>query len=148
MPKFDGVYQDDKGRWYYKVWLGRDGLTGRQLQATRRGFETATDAARARREHLDDLDSGRRTPTSRVSLTVDELLDDYLDGLDADERLSAKTRFDYRVNADAYVRPWLGDKKVRDLTAEVLVAWQRRLPKEGSAKHHGEPTRSGWRVLL
>jgi hypothetical protein len=23
MPKFDGVYQDTKGRWYFKVWLGR-----------------------------------------------------------------------------------------------------------------------------
>jgi hypothetical protein len=32
---------------------------------------------------------------------VDEMLDAYLDGLDADGRLSAKTRFDYRVNTDA-----------------------------------------------
>jgi hypothetical protein len=70
-------------------------------------------------------------------LTLDELLDVYLDGLDADGRLSAKTRFDYRVNADAYVRPWLGDKKVSDVTAEVLVAWQRRLAKEGGAKRGG-----------
>lgn len=30
MPKYDGVYQDSKGRWYFKVWLGRDPLSGRQ----------------------------------------------------------------------------------------------------------------------
>jgi hypothetical protein len=28
MPKFDGVYQDTKGRWYFKVWLGRDPISG------------------------------------------------------------------------------------------------------------------------
>lgn len=30
MPKYEGVYQDGRGRWYFKVWLGRDPLTGRQ----------------------------------------------------------------------------------------------------------------------
>ncbi|MCA1704468.1 MAG: hypothetical protein LC808_14895 [Actinobacteria bacterium] len=35
------------------------------------------------------------SPSSKV-LTVDELLDLYLDGIDADARLSPKTRFDYR----------------------------------------------------
>jgi integrase len=134
MPRYDGVYQDTKGGWYYKVWLGRDPLTGRQAQATRRGFRTATDAARARRQHLDDLDRGRHTRTAPAALTVDDLLDVYLDGLDADGRLSAKTRFDYRANADAYVRPWLGSKRVRELTSEVLVAWQRQLSREGGTK--------------
>lgn len=41
-------------------------------------------------------------------MTVNELLDLYVDGLDADGRLSVKTRFDYRKNAEAYVRPLLG----------------------------------------
>ena len=62
-------------------------------------------------------------------ITVNESLDLYLDGLDADERLSAKTRFDYRHYAQDYVRPLLGGKKVRDLTPEAVVAWQRALTK-------------------
>jgi hypothetical protein len=110
MPKFDGVYQDTKGRWYFKVWLGRDPISGRQSQVTKRGFSTAADAVRARRELLSDFDVGRRTTAAPASLTVDDLLDVYLDGLDADERLARKTRFDYRANADAYVRPWLGSR--------------------------------------
>ena len=120
MPKFDGVYQDTKGRWYFKVWLGRDPISGRQSQVTKRGFSTAADAVRARRELLSDFDVGRRTTAAPASLTLDDLLDVYLDGLDADERLARKTRFDYRANADAYVRPWLGKKRVRDLTRKRL----------------------------
>lgn len=134
MPKFDGVYQDAKGRWYYKVWLGRDPISGRQTQVTKRGFATASDAARARRELLDDVDHGRRPSGVAASLTVNDLLDTYLDGLDADERLSAKTRFDYRANANAYIRPWLGRKRVRDLTPETVLAWQRKLTAGGGTK--------------
>ena len=138
MPKYDGVYQDAKGRWYFKVWLGRDPLTGRQVQVTKRGFATAADAARARRKELDDTEDRPSAPSLPASLTVDDLLDLHLDGLDADERLSAKTRFDYRINAKSYVRPWLGKKRVRDLTPEVIVAWQRKLMAEGGVKD-GKP---------
>ena len=138
MPKYDGVYQDAKGRWYFKVWLGRDPLTGRQVQVTKRGFATAADAARARRKELDDTGERPSAPSLPQSLTVNDLLDLYLDGLDADERLSAKTRFDYRINAQSYVRPWLGKKRVRDLAPEVIVAWQRKLMAEGGVKD-GKP---------
>ncbi len=134
MPKCDGVYQDGKGRWYFKVWLGRDPLTGRQQQVTKRGFPTAADAARARRKVLDEVDERPRAATLPATLSVDDLLDLYLDGLDADEKLSAKTRFDYRHNAASYVRPWLGKKRVRDLTPEVVLAWQRQLLAGGGTK--------------
>lgn len=127
MPKYDGVYQDGEGRWYFKVWVGRDPLTGRQLQVTKRGFSSASDAARARRKALDAADDLRRSPALDPSLTVDDLLDVYLDGLDADGKLSAKTRFDYRANAQAYVRPWLGKMRVREVTPKTILMWQRRL---------------------
>lgn len=83
---------------------------------------------------MDEVDERPRAASLPVSLTVDDLLDRYLDGLDADEKLSAKTRFDYRHNAKSYVRPWLGTKKVRDLTPEVILAWQRRLLAGGGTK--------------
>ncbi len=83
------------------------------------------------------VDGGVLRPSSSV-LTVGELLDLYLDGLDADGRLSAKTRFDYRHNAQSYVRPLLGARKVRDVTPDVVVAWQRALAKGGGTKN-GKP---------
>jgi integrase len=134
MPKFDGVYQDGRGRWYFKVWLGRDPVTGQQRQMTKRGFSSAAEAARARRKALDAADDLPRSSSLDPALTVDDLLDVFLDGLDADGKLSAKTRFDYRANAEAYVRPWLGKMPVREVTAETVLTWQRRLAVEGGTK--------------
>jgi integrase len=130
MPKYEGVYQDAGGRWYFKVWLGRDPLTGKQRAATKRGFPTAAEAARARREYVEAVEGGTR-PATPGSLTVNALLDQYLDGIDADDKLSIKTRHNYRHDTDAYIRPLLGAKRVRDLTPEAVLAWQRRLTKEG-----------------
>lgn len=137
MPRYEGVYRTGNGSWYFKTTVGRDPLTGKRIQLTKRGFATATDAARARREVLEAADDGV-VPLIGGSLTVDELLDLYLDGIDADGRLSVKTRFDYRRNADAYVRPWLGRRKVRELTPEAILTWQRELLEHGGTKR-GKP---------
>ncbi len=128
----EGVYQDSVG-WYFKVSLGRDPLTGRREQITRRGFRTASEAGRARRDVLAQRDSGRLRAAPK-SLSVNELLDLYLDGLDADGTLGPKTRFDYREYAASYVRPWLGERKVRDVTPEGVLAWQRKLLQGGGTK--------------
>jgi hypothetical protein len=135
MPaKPQGVYEDGHGRWYFKVTLGRDPLTGKRVQITQRGFRTAAEAGRARRDALAKIDTGQVRPSSNL-LTVNELLDLYLDGIDADGRLSVKTCFDYRHYADKYVRPLLGGRKVRDVTPEVVLAWQRKVLKAGGVKH-------------
>ena len=128
-----GVYPDGKGGWYLKVTLGSDQTTGRREQLTRRGFRTATEAGVARRELVAQVDRGQLKPVARGT-TVNQLLDLYLDGLDADGRLSAKTRFDYRHSADDYVRPHLGSTRVRDVTLEVVLNWQRKLAHEGGTK--------------
>jgi integrase len=138
MPKRpQGVYQDGRGGWYFKVTLGSDPLTGKRVQITKRGYRTAAEAARARRELLAKVDTGQVRPSSKV-LTVNELLDLYLDGLDADARLAPKTRFDYRNYCASYVRPHLGARKVRDVTPEVVIAWQRKLMQGGGVKN-GKP---------
>ena len=48
--RFEGVYPDGRGGWYFKVSLGREPLSGRRVQVTRRGFRTAAEAGRARRD--------------------------------------------------------------------------------------------------
>ena len=105
--KPEGVYRDGRGGWYVKVTVGRDPGTGRRDHITRRGFRTAAEAAKARRELLGKVDRGELKP-SRGTLTVNELLDLYLYGIDADRQLSAKTCFDYRHYADHFVRPTSG----------------------------------------
>jgi len=79
------------------------------------------------------VDAGTRRPSTGL-LILKELLDHYLDGFDIDQALSAKTRHDYRVYAETYLRPWLGERKVRDITPEVVLTWQRKLLKEGGTK--------------
>ena len=122
MPaKPTGVYPDGRVGWYLKLRLEPDPVTGRREQITKRGFLTAAEAGTARHALVDKMDrvQPRSTP---VGITVSDLLDLYLDGLDADGHLSAKTRFDYRHSAEDYVRPRLGhlwmrrDSTVRSLT--------------------------------
>lgn len=133
MPKLEGVYEDARGKWYFKVTLGYDPLTRKRVQVTKRGFATATEAAKARRKYIEKA-SGQQVVSGTTDLTVDDLLDLYLDGLDADERLARKTRFDYRSYADAYVRPLLGKRRLKEVTPEVVIAWQRRLADSGGTK--------------
>ena len=60
----EGVYQDGRGGWYFKVTVGRDPLTGRRDQITKRGFRTAADAGRERRNVLAKIDRGQLAPSS------------------------------------------------------------------------------------
>jgi len=53
---------------------------------------------------LTKVDTGQVRPSSKL-LTVSDMLDLYLDGLDADGALSPKTRFDYRYYGASYIRP-------------------------------------------
>lgn len=126
MPKHTGVYRAANGSWYFKATVGADRITGKRVQVTKRGYPTAADAALARKQVLDGVGTGDFAVVSG-SLTVDEQLDLYLDGIDADQRLAPKPRHDYRSHADAYVRPLLGSCKVRDLGPETVLAWQRDL---------------------
>lgn len=133
MPKVEGVYQDGRGGWYFKATVGRDPLTGKRQQVTKRGFGTAGDALRARRELVARCEE-RGAPLAPASLTVNQLLDEYLAAIDADAKLGVKTRYDYRRCADAYVRPHLGPRRVREITPLVVTAWQRSLAEGGSSK--------------
>ncbi|MHB1446068.1 MAG: site-specific integrase [Acidimicrobiales bacterium] len=114
--------------------VGRDPLTGRRDQITRRGFRTATEAAKARRQVEAGIDSGRLKP-SPAGMTVNELMELYLEGLEDDQRLSVKTRHDYRVLAETYVKESIGRLKVRDVTPEAVLSWQRKLRRRSD----GEP---------
>ncbi len=130
----EGVYSDGRGGWYFKITVGRDPLTGRRDQITRRGFRTATEAAKARRQVEAGIDSGRLKP-SPAGMTVNELMELYLEGLEDDQRLSVKTRHDYRVLAETYVKESIGRLKVRDVTPEAVLSWQRKLRRRSD----GEP---------
>jgi integrase len=132
MPKMRGVYRDGAGGWYFKASTHKDPITGKWRQVTRRGFATATDAARARSELLASLHTEPVAPVT--GLTVRQLVEQYLEDCEATGKLSPKTMFDYRHYLDDYIQPWLGDKLVRDVTPETVASWQRHLATSGSTK--------------
>jgi Arm DNA-binding domain len=77
MPtKPEGVYQDTRGAWYFKVTVGRDALTGRREQITRRGFRTAGTPPGHRGTCWPRRNSSRIRPALTL-LSVGELMDLY-----------------------------------------------------------------------
>ena len=134
MAKVQGVYQDAKGSWYFKVRTHKDPLTGRWVQVTRRGFRTAAEAVQARRALVEEEPKVRR-PAGDSPLTISELLELYLADADINKRLAPKTLFDYRHNCDHYIRPWIGDRSVDEVTPETIAAWQAKLLEAGGAKN-------------
>lgn len=134
MAKVQGVYQDAKGSWYFKVRTHKDPLTGRWVQVTRRGFRTAAEAVQARRALLEEEPKVRR-PAGGSPLTISELVELYLADADINKRLAPKTLFDYRHNCDHYIRPWIGDRSVDEVTPETIAAWQAKLLEAGGAKN-------------
>ena len=129
MPKFEGVYKDASGSWYFKVRVAQDPLTKKWRQVTRRGFATALDASQARR---DVLESDVPVSVDVGSMSVRGLLELYLSDAETSGALSPKSLHDYREYVTHYIAPHLGDRAVRDVTPEVLATWQQRLAKTGS----------------
>jgi integrase len=153
MKRPQGVYPDGRGGWYFKISLGRDAITKKERQITRRGFATAGEAAQARRDCEMSLASGGPAPTRSAApaaaavstpavatpdLTLNELLDLYLTGLEADGQLAPKTRFDNADRAKHYIRPVIGHLRVSEVTSKVILEWQRHLATQGGAKN-GQP---------
>jgi integrase len=133
MAKVSGVYQDQKGLWYFKARTHKDPLTGKWVQVTRRGFRTATDASRARRELL-EARAPTRPAAATGEVTLGELLDQYLEDAEANDRLAAKTLFDYRQFTRDYIVPWIGHRLVSEIGPDTISAWQKKLLAEGSTK--------------
>ena len=72
--------------------------------------------------------------STAAGLTVNKLLDLYLDGLDADDALSDET-IDGPRYANDCGRPALGGPwGTTDVTPEVVLSWQRKLATEGGTK--------------
>lgn len=140
MPrKGPGVYKAKNGTWFFRV--NTTAPNGEKVETSRRGFSTFSDAQRARRQFLDEIE--RRDPVIQArSLTVAELVGEYLDEAESLERLGPKTSYDYRNYAVSYIYPHLGDRAVGDVTPAMVSDWQMVLATRGSVKT-GKPLAPG-----
>ena len=122
------------GKWYFKVTVGHDPLTGKRDQITRRGF---ADHGRGGPGTPRGPGQGRPGPARSVFRPVSRSTSSSTSTSTASTPIrtwrsrpvstTGSTRMDY-------IRPYIGDRRVHDVTPEVILAWQRKLLKEGGTK--------------
>ena len=115
--------------WELRVYVGRDSITNkpRQVSRTVRGGKRAANSELARL--VTEAKAGRLAATDA---TVDLLFDRYLEALER-RGLSPKTLHTYRQQIEANIRPALGGRPLRKLTAWDLDALYARLDDAGRA---------------
>ncbi len=123
------VYRAENGSWTYRFDLEPDPLTGRRRFATKRGFRTEKEAARAMRAH----EQGRRVRPARR--TVEEFLNEWHDAIRPG--LRPTTWVNYRDYMDAYVIPVIGRTRLSDLTPVRLNLLYSHLLEAGRVRGGG-----------
>ncbi|WP_214365637.1 tyrosine recombinase XerC [Pseudonocardia sp. H11422] len=112
--------KDGRVRYRFVVDVGRDPETGRRTQL-RRTFDTLREARAERSRMISETSQG--TFVRPRKLTVEQYLDQYLEGATRNVRPSTKRSYN---DALAPVRARLGARKLQDLTkadVEGLVTW-------------------------
>jgi integrase len=121
------------GRWYVKIELDPDPLTGRRHQKWHSGYRTNKDAERARTDLLSKLDRGEYVEPSQQ--TVGAFLIDWLAAIEPTVRPST---FDsYSRNIHNHVIAHIGEVKVRRLDAGTLNGLYALLPRSGRRRPSG-----------
>lgn len=128
--------------WKYKLADGRTVLwavqlpptvdpgTGRPTRPTKRGFKSEKEAEIWRQENARKARRGAYVKPSK--LTLGEYLDSHIEALD----IRATTRDGYRRKVNNHVRPYLGDKRLDDVTRHDLERLYRTLRTEGGKAAH------------
>jgi integrase len=126
-----GITVSQRGpRWYYRLDLEPDPLTGKRQRENRGGFDSETDAWEAAMASRQRHGSGRQVRATRR--TVRAFLTEWLDSVS--DSLKPSTRQNYADYIRAYVEPLIGDRRLQDITVPVLNLLYRRLLTEGRAK--------------
>ncbi len=126
-----GITVHQRGtRWYYRLDLEPDPLTGKRQRENRGGFETESDAWAAAMESRQRHGTGRQVRAARRTVRV--FLAEWLDVVS--ESLKPSTRPNYADYIRAYVDPVIGDRRLQDVTVPVLNLLYRHLLTEGRVK--------------
>jgi hypothetical protein len=126
-----GITVTQRGsRWYYRLDLEPDPLTGKRQRENRGGFEAESDAWAAAMASRQRHGSGRRVRATRRPVRA--LMAEWLDAVG--ESVKPSTRQNYADYIRAYVDPLIGDRRLQDITVPVLNLLYRRLLSEGRVK--------------
>jgi integrase len=126
------VYQRGK-TWAYNVQLPADELTMARRRDYRGGFATEDEAWEAAiKAKADAAPDRRKVPPSRR--TVREFFTEWLDSLKGSEAIKPSTLTNYTDYTNAYVLPWIGERRLQAVDVPMLNALYRRLLESGRRK--------------
>jgi integrase len=116
------------GIWRLRVYVGRHPVTGNPIQAHRtfKGSERA-----AGRELAKLVTEVEARAFDRTKTNVGELLDKWLEHIEAVGKACPKTLYEYRRKIEGRLRPAVGTVRLAKLDADTIDAWYRRWLDEG-----------------
>jgi integrase len=116
------------GTWRLRAYVGRDPVTDRPIQEFRTFKGTETAARKALAALVTEVESGR---FSRHRATVGDLLDKWLEHIEAVGKARPKTVYEYRRKIEGRIRPALGHVRLDRLEPDSLDGWYKRWLGEG-----------------
>jgi integrase len=121
----------DTKKWDFAVTLGRDPVTGKRKQITRRGFPTKKAAERELTKLIAEYERGSHIDLSKLTLAT-YLTDRWLPARKAKLRATTYARYESIINV--HLVPGLGAIPIQKLRPEALQAWYAKLGKRLSPK--------------
>ena len=129
-----GITVYPRGRkWAYTVYGEPDTLTGKRDRIYQGGFDDEDDAWEKALAKQTELKRGRRVkPSAR---TVQAFLTEWLATIE--HSIKPSTFSGYRRNAQSYVYPVIGHRKLQDISVPTLNAFYVHLLQQGRIKEIG-----------
>jgi integrase len=111
------VYKDnEKGTWYCQFYY--EDWTGKRKKKYKRGFRTKKEAQEYESEF-------KRVASANMDMTVESFVDIYFS--DKRAELKERTMRNKKYMINSHVIPYLGNKKMNEVTPSDIIAWQNEI---------------------
>jgi integrase len=117
-------------RWAYWFDVDPDPLTGQRRQRTKTGFRSEQEAWKGCREAISEYENGRMVKPSQRK--VGDALTEWLTRIE--HSIKPSMARNWRNYSAYYVIPYIGNRRVQDITGEVCDALYAKLLAEGRVK--------------
>jgi len=123
-----GIYEVAAGKYEIRVHSGKDNEG--KYKPYREQFTGSLKEAKARKAELETLKSQSKLPT-KTKLTIKEFLGEWLD-VEVSER-ALKTKEWYTMHVKNNICPYIGNKRIGELTPSVISRFYKDLKKDGKS---------------
>lgn len=120
------VYKDNaRGSWYCQFYY--EDWTGKRKKKYKRGFRTKKEAQDYESEY-------KRMAGSNMDMTVASFVEVYFN--DKGGELKARSQQNKRLMINLHIIPYLGEKKMNEITPADIIAWQNEIRKKNFSESY------------